>query len=379
MKRKKKKIIFIRTHSINPDPRVEKEAGYLLKDYNIEILGWDRQKECQKEENRNGYKIHRYQIRGFCGRGLRNVIGLIGWSFYEFFWLIFQKFDILHACDFDTYLPALLIAKIKNKKIVYDIFDFYSEMILNVPLFVKKIIRKLDIFLIQFADGVIIADENRKKQIKDSKPKRLAVIYNTPEDYYQKFKNNIEITRQSKNFVLGYVGLLRKERGLDVIVEALRELPDVKLVIGGFGPYAEEFKKRIRNFENIEFLGKVFPYERTLEVLSKCDVLFALYDPEIPNHKYSSPNKLFEAMMLAKPIIISRNTGMDKIVEKYKCGIVVDYDNHYQLREAILKLKEMKEKGDNFYGKNGREAYLNTFHPDVMRNRLLKLYKEVLC
>jgi len=374
---KKKKVIFVRSNSINPDPRLEKEIGYLVDNYDIEVLGWDRKKECPKIENKNGYKIYRCQIKGDYGAGIKNILSLIVWSFYEFFWLMIHSFEIVHTCDFDTYLPALIVAKIKRRKIVYDIYDFYSDMI-TLPKILSKIIKKFDLLLIQFADGVIICDDNRKEQIEGSNPKRLIVIYNTPEDYFDIFENNIKKTRASNNFKLGYIGLLDERRGLKSIINLLKRSPDINLVIGGSGPYEDKLKKEITGFNNIQFLGKVFPYRKTLEILSECDTLFAVYDPSVPNHKYSSPNKLFEAMMLGKPIIVSKNTGMDKKVEKYQCGVVVNYGNMNEIMSAIKKLKIMKDNNDNKYGINGRKVYENLFHPKIMRERILNFYRDLI-
>lgn len=374
MDKKREKIIFVRSNSVNPDSRLEKEISYLSNDYKIEVLGWDRERKYKKVEEKQEYKIYRCQIKGQYGGGIKNLIYSILWFFYEFFWLISHSFEIIHTCDFDTYLVALIVAKIKRKKIVYDIFDFYAEMIIGVPDFLKKIIKKIDLFLIHFADGILIADENRIHQISDSHPKKLVIIYNTPPDFFEKYKENIQKSKNNLDFILGYVGLLQKERGFDYLIDLIKEMEGVKLVIGGFGPYEQAIKRKIKGVKNIEFLGKISPYEKTLEIESKFNVLFALYDPSVPNHRYSSPNKLFEAMMLQKPIIVTRDTGMDKIVEKYQCGIIVDYNNKTQLKKAILKLKE----NNNSYGKNGREAYLKFFHSDIMKNRLLQFYKEIL-
>jgi len=375
----KKKVIFVRASEIHREPRAEKEVNILLDDYEIEILCWDRERKSAKIEEKNGYLIHRCQIKGKYGGGVRNIFLMLGWWVYEFFWLLKNPFDILHVCDFDAYLPALLAAKLKRKKVVYDLFDFYGDMI-GAPKFLKNIIKKADIFLIQFADGVIVTDDNRINQIKGSKPKRLIVIYNTPPDFYNKFYKNIEDRKKNDIFTLGYIGLIGKGRGCDILFEMLAEIPNTNFIFGGISisKSEEDLRKKMEGIPNVNFLGKVFPYEKTLEALSKCDAIFALYDPTNPTHKYSSANKIFESMMLAKPIVVSKNTGMDKIVEKYETGLIVEYDDKEQIKQAILKLIDLKKRKNNFYGENGRKAYLNVFHNDIMKKRLISLYKDVL-
>ncbi len=104
----KKKVIFIRASDIHREPRAEKEIALLLNDYRVEVLCWDREVKYQKTEDKDGYTIHRCHLKGKYGGGLKNIFFMMGWWVYEFFWLFGHPFDILHVCDFDAYLPALL-------------------------------------------------------------------------------------------------------------------------------------------------------------------------------------------------------------------------------------------------------------------------------
>src|SRR5690606_28259584 len=78
------------------------------------------------------------------------------------------------------------------------------------------------------------------------------------------------------------------------------------------------------------------------EILARtlgADLLIALYDPRVPNNRYASPNKLFEAMLCGKPIVVNGGTSMTSIVPDSGCGMVVPYGDSESFREAILLLK----------------------------------------
>jgi glycosyltransferase involved in cell wall biosynthesis len=377
----KKTIIMIRSNAVNPYPRLEKSARFLAEDYDVQVLCWDRKREAPKVESRNGYTIHRCHLRGDYGLGMRSIFNLAGWMMYQVWWLLRHRFDLVHAYDFDTYLPALLVAKVKRKKIIYDICDFYAHMLGRVPGFLKRLIGKIDLFLIQFADALIIADDNRKSQIAGSHPKKLITIYNAPPDYYDEFADAASGRPERDGFSLGYVGVLQAERGFDSLIDVVAEDPDVDVVIGGYGSseYEATLAKKANGHGNVKLVGKVSPYRKTLEILAASDALVALYDPAVPNHRFSSPNKVFEAMMLGKSIIVTRDTNMDRIIEEHECGVTVTYGDKEQLRGAIGQLKEMKRRGDTTYGTNARQAYVNTFHLEIMKARLLRLYRDVLC
>ena len=79
-------------------------------------------------------------------------------------------------------------------------------------------------------------------------------------------------------------------------------------------------------------------YQQALELSQQADVLFATYDPAIPNHQYSSPNKVFEGMMLGKPIIVAKHTNMDRMIKDANCGIIVEYGDTVDLENALALL-----------------------------------------
>jgi glycosyltransferase involved in cell wall biosynthesis len=180
----------------------------------------------------------------------------------------------------------------------------------------------------------------------------------------------------SNNLVIAYIGLLQRERGIFEMIDVVRNHPEWKLVLGGYGAEEEEIKEKIKGLGNVEFLGRV-PYEKALEVYASSDVMFATYDPRIPNHRYSSPNKLFEAMMLGKPIIVARNTGMDKIVEKYGLGFVVEYGNKKDLEKAITSIANWNTNKWEAFKKHIAEIYLKNFSWEIMERRLIDLYKSL--
>jgi len=371
---RKKAVIFLRSNSIDPDPRVEKEALSLSKnDFNVIIVGWDREGDLPSYEKKEFGEIYRIKIKAKFGTGIKNIRHLLKWQIGLTVFLVKNRniFDFIHACDFDTIIPALICKAIYKKKVIYDIFDFYADMLRNIPNLLRRIIRKLDLFLIGLTDAVIIADESRKEQIKGSKPKRLVVIYNSPSKLES--KNDFQY---SSNLIIGYIGLLQKERGILEMIDVVKTCPEWKLIIGGFGGDEDEIRKLCDLSDNIKFIGRV-PYEIALNIYSKSTVLFATYDPKISNHRFSSANKLFEAMMLGKPIIVAKNTGMDKIVEKYNLGFVVEYGNKQQIKDVLSELSKWGDDKKREFSNRVRMIYQKNFSWEIMEKRLIDIYRRV--
>ena len=98
-------------------------------------------------------------------------------------------------------------------------------------------------------------------------------------------------------------------------------------------------------------------YDDVLDLENKCDILFATYNPEVPNHKYSAPNKVYEAMALGKPIIVCENTGIDELVKKEKIGFAIKYDAKEFIKIIKKITKEDYEKIQHYTQKIYNEKY----------------------
>lgn len=372
-------ILILRSNPIAPDPRVEKIARVLLNQgWKVELVGWDRTAEMPAAEETDLGMIHRLPIRAPFGSGLGNLPQLIRWQIGLVRWLIghHHQFDVIHACDFDTVLPALILHWFYKKKLVYDIFDFYADHLRRTPALIKKIIRKIDLWVIGQADAVILVDESRREQIGGSKPRRLTVIYNSPEDWIPSDFPQTDENSSKIRLRLAYVGLLQRERGLFALLDVLSSHPDWRLELAGFGGDQDEILEKIKSMNNVRWHGRI-SYEAALRLSAAADVLIATYDPTIANHRYSSPNKIFEAMMLGRPIIVAENTNIDRIVQRYNNGIVVPYGDCAALEQALIRLA-LDPQAREQMGHNGRLAYEKEYGWHIMRERLIQLYLQVM-
>lgn len=371
------RLVLCRSNPIAPDPRVEKVAHTLKKaGFGVLILGWDRTGKFPQEEQIQGVTCLRLQIEASSPAGIYNLPYLIRWQWGLLSWLISHRdeYDLIHACDFDTILPALTCAKLYKKKVVYDIFDVYAYMLRRTPKMIKTMIHRVDLWAINQADGVIQADESRMDQIAGSRPKCYTVVYNSPPDLLCTFDRK---PGSPPGYLrVSYIGLLQFERGLFDLIEVISKHEEWELDLGGSGPEEAEIRDQIRSYPNIRWHGQI-PYANTLDMNVASDAMIAIFNPSLPNHRYSSSNKLFEAMMLKKPIIVARNTNMDRIVEMHDCGIVIDYGDRIALEVALDLLAEDPDLRQKL-GENGRLGYEQVYNWESMELRLLDLYKEVL-
>lgn len=116
--------------------------------------------------------------------------------------------------------------------------------------------------------------------------------------------------RNGRAFLVAYVGVIGRQEGLDLLLEALSHIRDVRgrsdvqCVVVGDGPEAERIRLLARDMrleDRVTFTGRVD--DATLfSVLSTADVCV---NPDVPNamNDKSTMNKIMEYMALGKPIV----------------------------------------------------------------------------
>lgn len=323
----------------------------------------------------DGRSIPNYEIQlpAMIGGGVKNIVPLMKYRKILSKWLQDnqEKYDAIHAVDYDTGAIAMKVKNKYNKKIVYHIADFYADSRLNIPTFLKKRLRKNEYKIINQSDATIICSDDRKEQIAGSQPKNLVVVHNTPPRKQESFATENQGSKEILKIT--YVGGLEKKRFIDQMIEVIKNKPNYELTLAGSPGDAREAIAEIDNIDNIEFLGKV-SYEKALELYRDTDIMVAMYDPNHPNHTYSAANKVYEAMLLGKPIIVANRTGMDKIVRAEDMGYTIDFT-----QEAFKELlNHLSENKDELFekSKNAYEAY-QRYSWEEMEKRIIKLYAKL--
>ena len=364
------KVVIVRSRAIylpiNTVARTLADSGYA-----VDLLLWSREGRVKESAKNNGYNTHRFNFKApYYKPSLLFYLPI--WWLYEFLFLLRYRTNVIHAFDLDTLLPAILAKVVKRTKLCYTIYDFYADILPpQVPSIIIKLFSFTEKFLIRFADALCMVDKTRYEQVRGAKIKRIEYIYNSPEDC---FKPGAELAPASEINIF-YAGYLDESRGLEEVINAVSKLADVKLTFAGTGPVRDVIEHNLAKLPNLQFMGQI-SYEEVIKRELAADILFAFYDPKIPSNKYASPNKLFEAMMCAKPIIMNEGVTACEIVTEEKCGLIVPYGDVAAIKEAVLSLKNNPELRRTL-GENGRKAYENRYSWDIMRKRLIDIYDEI--
>lgn len=372
-----KQIYYLRSTSIINDSRASKEISSLISGgYEVTVVGWDRDGRIKDYKNveidQKPVKTQFFRFKAGYGESVINVLGLGVFQFWLLYKLIKdnKKYKYIHACDFDCGFAAMIACSMFDKKLVYDMYDYYSDSRPMGP-FVTKVINNLENAVINSSYASIICGEWRTEQIAAAKPKQLFVIHNTPEISGVQHKNMLKSNTDKIKIV--YAGILQDYRLILEILEEIKKHNEYELHIAGFGKYEQDVLVAAEEYDNIFFYGSL-PYGDVLSLESECDILFATYDPNIKNHKYSAPNKVYEAMALGKPIIVCKDTGIDKLVIENNTGYAIEYN----AREFIKGIESLVSNGENLekIKFNAQKLYKEQYSWKTMEQKLLEIYRN---
>lgn len=171
--------------------------------------------------------------------------------------------------------------------------------------------------------------------------------------------------------VLGCVGRLSKEKGYDVALRALAQLPDCELVFLGDGKELGKLRRMAASLgvhERVHFEGWVAPpwTERW-----RFDALL------VPSRYEGFGLVAVEAMVAGIPVVASDVAGLSEVVRDGQTGILVRPDEPEELISATRRLLDDAALRNDLVAHAHADA-CTRFSPDTMVHQYENLFDEVL-
>jgi len=227
-----------------------------------------------------------------------------------------------------------------------------EKFLLFFQRYIKKIAYKSD--LVWYTSKKVYQYEKYHGYI----PKKYIIRPGAGIDY-----DSISLKHNISNNVIGFIGRLDENAGIDIILNCMEilinKMPDIELaVIGGSEEqvqYYQQYAEKIGVSDNVRFYGFIPSKKQVLELLSEMKLGLALYKPGENNVSYyTQPGKVFDYFMAGLPIIISKDgPEISNEIAKFGSGLVVEY-NIKSISEAIIKLLN-----NNKLNQNARIAILD--------------------
>ncbi len=218
------------------------------------------------------------------------------------------------------------------------------------------------------------------------KPQKLKVLGNGGSngintDYFIRDLDQRILLREKYNIeedtiVLGFVGRIAKEKGIDEWLDVFEELKHKYklkiLLIGLFeqtnGILGDEVRSKIESDPDIFFLGRfddVRPYYSMMDIFV------------FPSYREGFPNAVLEACSMELPVIATDINGCNEIIDDEINGLLIEPKSRSSLRNALIKLIESPEIRGNM-AREGRLRVVNLFKREILFNAIKDEYESFL-
>jgi glycosyltransferase involved in cell wall biosynthesis len=209
-----------------------------------------------------------------------------------------EDFDVIQCHHAASSIHGYLLKILKKRPLV-------------VTLHGTDLKSRLGVFFAKRADRVVTVNEKMSEKFE-----RVSVISCGIADYF----------KPSKKKKIIYIGVISKQKGVDILLEAVKDMDDVELYIIG---YSKEFvePELIKKLpENVVLIEKV--PNRILPFVYESSDLVVL-----PSREESASQVIREALAVGVPIVATNVGGIPEIINKN----LVEPNNVKQLRDEIKR------------------------------------------
>lgn len=342
------KVCVIVVNSVWYDPRVRKQIEeYLRCGHEVSVVGhrcsrYDREKveqipapthivylEKYAGKQRSPFKkLYREHLRN---KALTEAI-------------LETKPDVIHANDYNALVPAYAAAQKLGCVLVYDSHEICVEndFAKRLPSLFIRYMRQKERKMCRSLDQMVCVSHAAADYFAQAYgiPKPMVVTNCALE------REAVSSGEKHEGFEILNHGQFYEGRGYDLMVEAaplLKDLPDVRLAMRGFGRIEEQLHRRAEELraDNVVFYPKVLVRELIPEA-AKSHVGVAITEPICLNFKLSVSNKLFEYAAAGLPVILSDIPEHRYLNEQYDFGLIIEENTPQCFAQAVRRLREDK-------------------------------------
>jgi len=294
-----------------------------------------------------------------------------------FFFLLFNKYQSIHANDLDTLLASYLASVLRSKKLVYDTHEYFTEVPeLQNNEFAKRTWERIESWIFPKLKDVITVNESIANLYKEKYKVPVKVMRNIPEvravTMIHKDRNMLGLPEGKKILMVQGTGI-NVDRGNEEMLEAMQFLDGFFLLIIGSGDVLPALKQQVKALsieDRVMFKDKM-PYGELYHYTKQADAGLSLDKDTNINYKYSLPNKIFDFIHAGVPCIVSDLIEVKRIVSGNSVGMVLS--GH----EPRAMAKEIKSFFEGESPKKSLQEYLSKAASDLTWDNEERVLKEI--
>ena len=167
-----------------------------------------------------------------------------------------------------------------------------------------------------------------------------------------------------------YYGRLAPEKGIGILIEALKSLPNTCFKIAGTGPMRNQIESL--NLPNVEYLGFVSGKDlTTLIENAKFTIVPSLWEE-------NNPMTIIESYGLGTPVLGARIGGIPEIIKDRRTGLIFEPNNAQSLKDAIIWGDKISADEYKLLSLQAFSFACENFNLETHYARLIEIFKEAI-
>jgi glycosyltransferase involved in cell wall biosynthesis len=294
-----------------------------------------------------------------------------------------ERIDLIHSHGKGAGLYGRISGLFTNVKVIHTFHgihyhESYSALYNKIYLLYEKIMAIITSYFINVSKS---ENELAKKLKIYSKNSKSKIIYNAinsksiEENTYLSISDLVSEDIPKSAFIIGTIANFYYAKGHEFLIEAasklVEKIPDIRFILIGDGPLFQDQKDlaiRLNVEKEILFLGSkenVFDYLRIMDVFVLC------------SRWEGMPISMIEAMVLGKPVVGTKVTGIIEMVKDNYNGLLISPESAEEIADAIYYLYLNTEERNRF-GVNSKIRAKELFSVNKMTSEVESIYNEVL-
>lgn len=312
------------------DVRIGKVCRTLSSRHPVIYLGWNREMvETTPDLGKSSRLL--FARRGHYGSGsVRLRFGFMWWIVRQL--LVLRPATVV-AVNEELGLPLVLLRPFIGYRLVIDIHDPLADRV--VASGAGWLLRLIQSVARGGADWLWVTDEARYARVSPRHHHKTIILPNYPNrPGFALLDATADMSVREVSVAV--LGSLHANRGLDVLRLAMERCGDCRVEAAGW--IADQVSESFCRMSNVNFHG-VVDQQESLRIMSSCDIVFCFYNPDIPNNRNASPNKVYEAICLGKKCVINEEARVSEWVGANRFGYVCRYADVEALADILRLVK----------------------------------------
>lgn len=360
-----------------------------VEGWQVLIIAGNRNHYSQQPFTTNEERFALVRVPRQAGGGASRLIGWLSFSFQAFFIAVTRRqLDLVYGSSPHLLAPlaGLLAARLRRVPFVLEVRDLWPESIVAAGRIrrgslLHQFFMALEKYLTVHASLIVGVTQGWEDHFAalDVPTDRLVIVSNgtEPSDFCAtRSRAELRTMHRFTGFTAVFAGAHGPKDGIDLILDAAAELPEMNFVLIGDGPSKSAAVTRARQhgLVNVELRDPV-PKQELADLLRAADVGIHAVTPLPVFARGMSPNKLFDYMASALPVVSNAGEGLRNVFVDGECGHL---GGPASLGESLRKVFEADEITRDRWGRLGRQLIERRFSRASAARRLRTALEDVV-